>query len=332
MINEKMLKYSAIYFKKTVEILKKNKKKENITLQFFQRQDDVVLCGINEVLELLKNNTKYQKYSIKYLPEGTMIKSGEVVLELEGKYELFGALEGIIDGVLSRSSSIATNARRVVEAAGNKGVIFMGDRSDHYTNQARDGYAVYIGGIKTQVTDEQVKLHSGKAIGTMPHSLIQMYKGDLNKAIRAYKETFEGEDIVALVDFNNNVINDSLNALVEFGSHIAAVRVDTAPNMIDESLKGKKEYGVTPLLIKNLRKELDQKGGKNVKIIVSSGLTPEKIKNFEAENTPIDFYGVGSSITKVNLGFTGDAVKLDELQIAKKGREYQYSNKLIKFK
>ncbi|MCP4337162.1 MAG: nicotinate phosphoribosyltransferase [Mycoplasma sp.] len=332
MINLKFRKYIALYFEKTSKIMKDKNNKDIITMQFFQRSNDVVLCGINEVLSLLKESTEYKKYSIKYLPEGSVIKEKEVVLELEGKYQYFGALEGIIDGILSRMSSIATNSRNVIKAAGQKEVIFLGDRSDHYINQSRDGYAVDLGGIKTQVTKEQVSLTKGKITGTMPHALIQMHKGDVIEAVKAFRNSFPNDDIAVLVDFNNNVINDSLKILKEFGEYIKAVRVDTAPNLVDISLEGKEEYGVTSNLIKLLRKELDQKGGKHIKIIVSSGFTSKKIKQFENENTPVDYYGVGSSILKINLSFTADAVRLNKINIAKVGRKYNHSDRLIKLK
>nr|WP_307922511.1 hypothetical protein [Mycoplasmopsis bovis] len=40
----------------------------------------------------------------------------EVALELTGRYQDFGIYEGIIDGILTRSTSIATNAYECVKA------------------------------------------------------------------------------------------------------------------------------------------------------------------------------------------------------------------------
>lgn len=324
--------YVAKYFFKTKKISEKYKKNQNITMQFFQRNDDVLLCGINEVLKILKKQTKHKKYSIKYLPEGSIIKSKEVVLELEGPYHHFGFLEGVIDGILSRQTSIASNARDVVNVANNKEIIFMGDRADHYINQENDGYAISIGGIKTQVTNAQIKKHNGVAIGTMPHALIQMFEGNLIEALKAYKDIFPDEKLVALVDFNNDVVNDSIKAYNEFKDDLFAVRVDTSQDLIDKMFDLKnKEYGVTPNMIKKLRKSLDEVGAKKVKIIVSSGFNKQKINEFEKSKAPVDFYGVGSSLLKINTQFTADAVKVEEKNIAKVGRKYSTNNKLIKF-
>lgn len=327
--DNQMIKYSAKYFGKTAKIIKKHNPENNVLIQFFQRKDNAILCGINEVIELLKRETHISKYKIRYLEEGSTINNLDVVLELEGPYQYFGEYEGIIDGILSRATSLATNAREIIKVANNKKLIFMGDRADHYLNQERDGYAIAIGGIKTQVTDAQISLHEGKAVGTVPHVLIQMFKGDIVNALKAYSDTFPQEDLVALVDYNNDVINDSIKALKAFPNKLVAVRVDTSTSISDNFFANDEEYGVTPNLIKNLRKALDEINGKHIKIIVSSGFNKDKIKDFEQVNTPVDIYGIGQSLLKINNNFTADAVKIDGQLEAKFGRKYRDSKKLI---
>ncbi|CAM2838608.1 nicotinate phosphoribosyltransferase [Vibrio rarus] len=318
-----MLKYSAKYFDKTSRIVSKHKPNSVVTLQFFQRLDDSILGGMNEVLQLLNSQTNTASYSIKHLNEGAHIAKGEVVLELQGHYSLFGEYEGIIDGILSRNTSLATNAHQVMQVANGKKVIFMGDRADHYLNQELDGYAIALGGIKTQVTDAQVSRHDGNAVGTIPHALIQMFEGDLVAALHAYHETFPDEDLSALVDFNNDVIQDSLKALAAFGKRLVSVRVDTSANMSDAMFTNDEEFGVTPNMVTKLREALDKHNGAHVKIIVSSGFDVAKIKRFEQHNAPVDIYGVGASLLTIHNTFTADAVRIDGKEIAKVGRGYK---------
>lgn len=327
-----MEQFTAKYFMKTKKIIEKHRPESTVLLQFFQRKDNAILCGIKEVLEFLEKHTDTSKYSIKYLPEGSKISAGEVVLELEGNYSQFGLYEGMIDGMLARATSLATNANNVVQVANGKPVIFMGDRSDHYVNQERDGYAIAIGGITTQVTDAQIKQHEGKAVGTVPHALIQMFDGDLVKALKAYKDTFPEEKLTALVDFNNDVITDSLKALREFGEELQAVRIDTSANMSDAMFLNDEEYGVTPNMVITLRRILDQNNGTHVKIIVSSGFDATKIKEFESKKAPVDIYGVGASLLQIKNTFTADAVKINGQLLAKQGRGYKENIKLIKYK
>ena len=54
--------------------------------------------------------------------------------------------------------------------------------------------------------------------------------------------------------------------------------------------------GVNPQLVWNVRNALDAKGFSDVRIVVSGGFDPDKIRRFEAEHVPVDSYGVGSSL------------------------------------
>lgn len=199
-------------------------------------------------------------------------------------------------------------------------------------NQALDGYSIALGGIKTQVTDEQIRLHGGVAVGTMPHALIQAFEGDLVKALKAYKDVFPNEKLTALVDFNNDVITDSIKAFKEFGKDLGAVRVDTASSVSDTMFLNNEEYGITPNMIKKLRGSLNKVGANHVKIIVSSGFDVEKIKHFEKLKTPVDIYGIGGSLMKINNSFTGDAVEMNGKIVAKIGRTKGNISKLHIYK
>ncbi|AZG68634.1 nicotinate phosphoribosyltransferase [Mycoplasma struthionis] len=327
-----ILDYISIYFFKTQKIAQKYRKNDIVTLQFFQRHNDVKLCGINEALDLLKKHTDTTKYKIRYMPEGSIINNREVVLELEGPYYEFGIWEGIIDGILARQTSIATNAYQIIKAAKGKKVISMADRADRYINQEKDAYAITLGGIENHSTALAANYDKSKMFGSMPHALIQMFGGDLVEACKAYHETFPEDDLFALVDFHNDVISDSLACLKEFGKTLKGVRIDTSKAMIDKMFtEGEAEFGVTSTQVKRLREALDANGGEHVKITVSSGFNAQKIADFEAENTPVDSYGVGATLLKVWVNFSADATKLNNVNIAKAGRGYLKNPKLIEY-
>ena len=163
-------------------------------------------------------------------------------------------------------------------------------------------------------------------------------EGDTVKAAVCYADVYPDEKITALVDFNNDVIKDSLAVAKVLKERLGAVRVDTSDTLVDhyfdklseKEKTGLKINGVNPTLIKALRKALDEAGFPYVKIVVSSGFDIEKIKWFKKENTPVDSYGIGNSLLKINIGFTGDLVRRNGKELAKAGRRDVPSSRLEK--
>lgn len=330
--------FSAKYFTKSSAIFKSHfqntpQNRPTVLMQFFQRHT-AILCGIDEAIALIHQFAHDpQNLEIRALHDGDTISPFEPVLTIEGHYENFGFLEGLIDGILARRSSIATNTyellKLVNDAPKPADVIFMGDRDDHYHNQMGDGYASKIGGIDKHATNAMGAWFGGKGVGTMPHALIQGFGGDVVAASRAYLECYPDDALIALVDYNNDVIGDSLALAKAFGSKLQGVRVDTSPMMIDQYFMNHPELlgqfdprGVNPVLIKALRLALDQAGFEHVQIVASGGFNLAKIKYFLEMATPVDIYGVGASLLKVNIGFTGDCVRLNHQPCAKAGRQF----------
>ncbi|CAF0720680.1 unnamed protein product [Didymodactylos carnosus] len=308
-------------------------------MQFFHRSSQALVAGINEVIEILTKaipNRFRAQTSIKAVIEGTIVAERQPVLEITGPYAGFGYLEGIIDGLLARRSTVATNALQLVLAAKGKSVVYMADRMDDFINQPGDGYAARIGGMDSFITEANyARQPKRKLYGTMPHALIQQFEGNLVQALIAYKTAFPNEPLVALIDYHNDCLSEARKALAHFGKELTAVRVDTASDLIDVSLqklKGSDLNGVNPTLTKMLRAELDRLGGQHVKIIATSGLTAERISDFEQQDGKVDIYGVGTALTSQKVFFTGDAVLLDGANQAKHGRKILQSEQLIPIK
>lgn len=328
-------KYVAYYFHKTHDILKKINPNNIITLQFFQRKNNAMLGGINETLQFLEQNTDTSTYKIKYLNDGSIIQNKEVVLELTGRYQDFGKYEGIIDGILSRSSSIATNAYECKQAAKNKEVIFMGDRADHYLMQEIDGRAVALAGINSVSTEAQNVSKSQTTFGSVPHILIQNFEGNTTEAMKAYIKVFPKNKVIALVDYHNDILKDAKEVYAALKDKLYGVRIDTPRNMKDKMFNNKKDspdhLGVNVEQVKRLRKTLNLIGAENVKIFVSSGFDANKIKYFEDNNAPVDAYGVGQGMFIRCCNFSADAVLINNKKEAKAGREYRENPKLIEY-
>lgn len=333
--------FSAVYFLKTKEIAQKKRPDNEVIMQFFQK-DYAVLCGTDEAIALVHTfSDNPDELEIHSLKDGDKVSPFETVLTIKGPYQSFGYLEGIIDGILARRTSVATNVYNVVKAGRTSGkqkpVMFMGDRDDHYTQQAGDGYAAFIGGSTAQATHAMNEWWGKTGMGTMPHALIQLFEGDIVEASKAYKEVYPDDDLMVLVDYNNDVITDSLKVAHEFKDELKGVRLDTSNNVVDkyflrnEHLMGPFDpRGVNPELIFALRHALDEEGFNHVKIIASGGFTEEKICRFEKQNVPVDIYGVGRSLLDINVGFTGDSVILNGQSESKFGRRYRPNPRLEK--
>lgn len=357
--------FTANYFLKINKIISQNLPNHRITQQWFCRTSEYKLCGIDEAIALVATFARNPKnLEIFALHDGDIVKSREPVLKISGKYEDFGFLESVIDATLSRRSSVATNVWEVLKVAKNKIVFSMGDRQDEIQTQIGDGYATYVAGISRISTDAQGAWWGGRGVGTMPHALIQMCRGDIVRACKLYAQTFANEKITALVDYHNDAIIDALRAANALGERLGAVRVDTSANLIDRYFErakaGKNDeftpnlakirekirvnlvsnsgenfektsanlgfdfdpHGVCVELIFALRMALDAHGFSHVKIVVSSGFTPQKIAEFERAKTPVDIYGVGTYLTRNDTcGFTADLVAIDGENEAKFGRE-----------
>ncbi|MBO7615424.1 MAG: nicotinate phosphoribosyltransferase [Bacilli bacterium] len=328
--------FSANYFLKSRKIVAENEPNHIVTMQWFQRRDDSMLCGIDEAIALVHTFAiEPENLVIEALNDGDIIQANEPVLKITGKYEHFGFLESVIDGILARRTSVATNVMKVKKVIGDYPVFSMADRQDDYLTQVGDGYATYVAGIDRVSTDAQGLWWGGKGMGTMPHALIQICDGDVCKASDIYLKSFPNEKVTALIDYHNNVVRDSLILARHLGEKLNGVRIDTSKALVDhyfddKDTSGFDPHGVCKELIFALRKALDDEGFNHVRITVSSSFSAEKIEEWVKEKVPVSMYGVGTYfVNNTTCGFTGDLVMRDGKPQAKEGRA-NYPNPRLK--
>lgn len=163
-------------------------------------------------------------------------------------------LENIIDGILSRRCSVATNCMNAINTLlPHQNIIYMLDRNCDYFNQPYDGYAAYVAGIKYFVTQAQVKFFKQdpevKVVGTIPHALIQQYENNLSKMIEDYATTNQTNQIYCLLDYENYALK-TLEDLKGSFHYLKGVRLDTSGSLADKSLNDASKKGVNVELIK----------------------------------------------------------------------------------
>src|SRR4029079_10544317 len=107
---------------------------------------------------------------------------------------------------------------------------------------------------------------------------------------------------------------------------------DTSDRLADEGLRAihgdDAPTGVNAALVELVRRELDEHGRGDVRLVVSGGFTAERIRAFEADGVPVDAYGVGSSLIRGSNDFTADVVCVDGRPVSKVGRSLKPNPRL----
>jgi nicotinate phosphoribosyltransferase len=327
--------YTDTYFVRSREILRAEGRSPKVQLQVSGKKAGY-LSGIDESIAVLKLCADdWSALTVHALVEGDIYDDWETVLTIEGPYDTFIHLETIYLGILSRRTTLCTNARQLVEAARPKPVMFFGARDDVYATQPGDGYAAASGGITAFSTDAQASLVGRKGVGTIPHALIATFKGDTVKATRAFAKHIDPSiDLVALVDYENDSVGTAIAVAKAMEGRLWGVRLDTGENMVDKSLFSAmgtfRPTGVNAQLVWNVRNALDAEGFGDVKIVVSGGFDAERIRSFEEDGVPVDVYGVGAALYEGRYDFTADVVMVDGKPQAKTGRGVRENPRLVK--
>src|SRR3954447_14373701 len=335
--------YSDAYFNYTKELLELEGRHPRVVMQVFQKHRSI-LGGVDEAIAILKQcsgrpgpdrewHDGWPDLEVEALHEGDEIAPYETVMAIAGDYALFAHLETVYLGCMARRSLIMRNVREVVDAANGKPIFYSPARHDHWLVQTGDGWAAHVAGAIGVSTDAQASWWGGRGIGTVPHGLIAAFAGDTVEASRVFAGRFAADmNVTVLVDFENDSVATALEGAAALGGDLWGVRLDTSDKLADESLRrlhgDEAPTGVAPELVRLTREALDEAGFRDVKIVVSGGFTADRIRAFEAQNVPVDAYGVGSSLIRGANDFTADVVMVDGRPCAKVGREYRPSDRL----
>lgn len=279
-----------------------------VEMQIFTRRKPFsVITGVDEALAILDVGTGYfdeegefvstfNDLEIEAVEDGDIVRyDGDIedikpVIKIRGRYRDFGHLETAILGVLSVPTRVATNVYNVLVATKGKQVLFFPARFNHYKMQGLDGYAYWIAIQRYELdygkthqasisTNEQGDWWGGQAGGTISHATIACFLGNTAEAMMQFSKYMPVETPrIALVDFHNDCITDTLKVITEMWNEywklykegnleeaekykLFGIRPDTGGNMRDKSIEPlfdkEKDNGVNPRLVYNLRKAMD---------------------------------------------------------------------------
>ncbi len=302
-------KTTDIYFHRTEEILKKEKKNPNVTAEvcvkkFPDKYKWAIFTGLSELVELFKG----KEIDIKALPEGSVFFEREPVLTIKGKYLDFAKFETPLLGYICQASGISTKAARCKIEAGERTVLSFGARRMHPAiTPVIDRYAYFGGvdGVSAVLSAEKLKLEPK---GTIPHAVILII-GDTVKAAIAYDKTIaKGIPRTILVDTFSDEKTESLRLAENLQDKVDSIRVDTPSS----------RRGNLQSIVRETREELNNRGFNNVGIFVSGGLDEYSLKEL---NPYCVGYGIGTSLSNApTINFSLDIVEIESKLVSKKGK------------
>ena len=299
-----------IYFRRAQQVLEAEGLNPICTVEFFTSKPGL-LSGIDEALQLIEEVVPPDDREVMAIEEGSEIEWKEVVMRVRAPYRPFGLYETPLLGILSHCTGWATAARECVEAAGGIPVVSFGARHVHPLVSGRMEYSAVLAGCQGCASIDGAALAGVAPTGTMPHALI-LVMGDTLEAAEAFDRS-QGPEVprIVLVDTFKDEAEESLRVARAMRERLAGVRVDTPWE------RGR----VTAELVKEIRARLDLEGFNSVRLIVSGGLDPDRIRYFRENNAPVDSFGVGGYISNAGpINFTADIHEVDGKAIAKRGR------------
>ena len=296
-----------IYFLKTRDVLRSAGLLETpVVAEVFTRKSGV-FAGLEEVLRLFR--TFPAPPEVEAIPEGSTFEGKEVLMRITGTYESFGLYETVLLGMLASSTGWATAARECVEAADGRNVLCFGARHVHPAVAPVMERAAKIAGCSAMSCILAAKLCNEEPKGTIPHAAI-LIVGDTVKLAKLYDSQKQYRtDMLAKCDTFKDEAEETMRVAECLGDKLSGIRLDTPGE----------RGGVTPDLVREIRWRLDIAGYKDVQVIATGGLTPERIKMMNDAGASV--YGVGSYITHgTSRDMTMDLKMIDGRPIAKRGR------------
>lgn len=262
-----------------------------------------IFVGINDVLKLLEG----KPVDVYAMPEGCLFFPHEPVITIVGRYLDFARFETAILGFICHPSAVATQAFKFKLASGGKRILSFGTRRMHPAISAVIERSAYIGGCDGVSNISAEKYLGIESVGTMPHALIICF-GDQVEAWRAYNDVVdERVPRIMLIDTYYDEKTEAILA-IENVERVDGVRLDTPSSRRGNMRK----------IVEEVRWELDIRGRRDVKIVVSGGLS---LKDVMELRDLVDAFGVGTAIAGAKpIDFALDIVEREGKFVAKRGK------------
>ncbi len=185
-------------------------------------------------------------------------------------------LETVILSILNHDSAVAAAAARMVGAANGRPLIEMGSRRTGEHSAWAAARAAFLVGFEGTSNLEAGRLFGIPTLGTAAHAFTLLHSSEADAF--AAQVAALGTGTTLLVDTFN--IERAVTAAIEVaGPELGAVRIDS---------------GDLPVIVRQVREQLDRLGATTTKIVVTSDLDEYTIAGLGS--APVDAYGVGTAV------------------------------------
>jgi nicotinate phosphoribosyltransferase len=374
--------YTDKYFLRTKQILQAEGLNPYVRAQVFIRKGPGVVAGIDEAVELLRTYSPLEQHGGRVYAkrDGDDYQPKETLMVIEAPVQDIVTLETMYLGVISAATTKANGGsdvdpeavtrrmRDVVDAARGKPVIYFGARHWHYDQDAQLSAAAYDGGAIACSTDIGAATFGKRGIGTIPHALenIMAWRYGKERAVVEATKAFDKHidtmvPRIALNDYNNQEVTDTINTYHALGRRLHGVRIDTCGENVAQGAlttwsseaarelfgkeisipQGEERFwagtGVTVSGVYAVRKALDDARYQDCRITLSSGFgDPRKVRAFRRAEDILgmklfDDLGVGgvydSRMATMDIVAVGED-REHMLSMSKAGREYRPNDTL----
>ena len=309
-----------VYLHRTQRILRNEGLNPTVVMEFAAAADGV-LCGALEVRAVLSKVTSEGNREVWAVEEGLEISEGEVCLQVKAPYSSFGLYETAICGVLAHQSGWATAAHALAKAARDKPVVSVGAHNVHPSVAPVMDYAAVVGGCSAGSTVLGARLANTQPIATVSGALVQLM-GDPVKAMIAFDRAVAPDvQRVAYVDPRKDVVEQSVAVARTMRDRLNSVRLARVP--------GGEPIGAETL--REVRKRLDEGGARNVTIVLSGRMSPERIQMLLDADAPVDVFHDTGYIASANpLPFSPNIRTISERAIPQETEPLPPNRRLLR--
>lgn len=242
--------------------------------------------------------------------EGELYFPHSPLLTVRGTFAECVILETVILSIMNSDSAVASAAARMVTAADGRPIIEMGSRRTHEYAAVTSSRAAYLAGFQATSNLEASHRYGIPASGTSAHAWTLLHvdeDGTPNEA-EAFRSQINSLGIETILLVDTYDITKGVETAIEVaGTELGGVRIDS---------------GDLGALTRRVRKQLDDLGAHNTKIVVSSDLDEFTIAGLRGD--PIDAFGVGTSVVTGSGAPTASMVyklvEVDGHPVAKRSR------------